>query len=86
MVEEKTREIQNYTDQLEETKQLCHRYSKTCLKQPLKIDKTKILMTNGSFMKVQSIAECSKWSIFGQEIISISLALSQKNEIEKWHL
>ena len=24
-----------------------------------KIDKTKILMTNGSFMKVKSIAECS---------------------------
>ena len=24
-----------------------------------KIDKTKILMTNGSFMKVESIAECS---------------------------
>ena len=28
-----------------------------------KIDKTKILMKNGSFMKVQSIAECSPWSI-----------------------
>ena len=27
-------------------------------KQPLKIDKTKILMTNGSLMKVNSIAEC----------------------------
>ena len=24
-----------------------------------KIDKTKILMTNGSFMKIESIAECS---------------------------
>ena len=32
---------------------------KTCLK----IDKTKILMTNGSLMKVKSIAECSPWSI-----------------------
>ena len=28
-----------------------------------KIDKTKILMTNGSLMKVESIAECSKGSI-----------------------
>ena len=28
-----------------------------------KTDKTKILMTNGSVMKVESIAECSPWSI-----------------------
>ena len=28
-----------------------------------KIDKTKILMTNCSLMKVKSIAECSPWSI-----------------------
>ena len=28
-----------------------------------KIDKTKILMTYGSLMKVESIAECSPWSI-----------------------
>ena len=35
-------------------------YSKTCLKQPLKIDKTKVLKTNGSLMKVESIEECSK--------------------------
>ena len=28
-----------------------------------KIDKTKILMKNGSLMKVKSIAECSHWSI-----------------------
>ena len=34
-------------------------YNKTCLKRPLKIDKTKILMTNGNLMKVESIAECS---------------------------
>ena len=38
-------------------------YSKTCVKQPLKKDKTKVLMTNGSLMKVKSIAECSHWSI-----------------------
>ena len=28
-----------------------------------KIDKIKVLMTNGSLMKVKSIAECSPWSI-----------------------
>ena len=28
-----------------------------------KTDKTKIFMTNGSLMKVESIAECSLWSI-----------------------
>ena len=28
-----------------------------------KIDKTKLLMVNGSLMKVKSIAECSLWSI-----------------------
>ena len=28
-----------------------------------KIDKTQILITNGSFMKVESSAECSPWSI-----------------------
>ena len=34
-------------------------YSKTCVKGHLKIDKTKIFMTNGSLMKVKSTAECS---------------------------
>ena len=34
-------------------------YSKTCPKRPLKKDKTKILMTDGSLMKVESISECS---------------------------
>ena len=38
-------------------------YSKTYVKLPLKKDKTNILMTNGSLMKVESIAECSAWSI-----------------------
>ena len=28
-----------------------------------KIDKTKFLLTNGSLMKAESIAECSPWSI-----------------------
>ena len=34
-------------------------YSKTCLKWPLKKDKTKVQMEHGSEMKVESIAECS---------------------------
>ena len=34
-------------------------YSKTCLNQPLKIDKTKALKTKGSLKQVKSIAECS---------------------------
>ena len=36
-----------------------HHYSKTCLKRPLKIDITKVLVENGSLMKVESKAECS---------------------------
>ena len=39
-------------------------HSKTCVKLPLKrLDKTKILVTNGSLMQDESIAECSKGSI-----------------------
>ena len=34
-------------------------YSKTCLKQPHKKDKTKVLKTGGSLVQVESIAECS---------------------------
>ena len=34
-------------------------YNKTCLKWSLKIDKTKVLKTDGSVMQVESIAECS---------------------------
>ena len=33
-------------------------YSKTCVKRPLK---KKVFMTNGSLMKVDSVAECSSW-------------------------
>ena len=33
-------------------------YSKTCVNGHSKIDRIKILMTNGSLMKVKSIAEC----------------------------
>ena len=38
-------------------------YSKLCLKPPLKKDKTKIVMTNGSLMNVERIAECTYWNI-----------------------
>ena len=38
-------------------------YSKAVLSGHSKIDKTKVFMTNGSLMKVKSIAECSPWSI-----------------------
>ena len=54
-----------YRESRNSTKQKVHvgsQYSKTCLKQPLKKDKTKILITNGSLMKVESIAECSPWT------------------------
>ena len=46
------------------TKQKVHvgsQNSKTCLKQPLKNDKTKILIANGNLMKVKRIAECSQY-------------------------
>ena len=54
------------------TKQKVHvssQYSKISRKQPLKNDKTKILLTFGSLMKVERIAECSliisdNWSSF----------------------
>ena len=42
-------------------KMLCT--DKPILSSHLKIDKTKTLMTNGSFMNVKSIAECSPWII-----------------------
>ena len=45
-----------YSESTNSTNQKVHvgsQYSKTCLKQPLKNDKTKILITNGSLMKVQ---------------------------------
>ena len=38
-----------------------YKYSKTCHGRPLK-DKTKILMKNGSLMKVKSIAKCLEHS------------------------
>ena len=39
------------------------KYSKTCLKRPLKNSQNKDLNDNGSLMKVEGIAECSPWSI-----------------------
>ena len=56
----------SYSESTNSTKQKVHvgcQYSKACLKQPLKKDKTKTLITNGSLMKVEGIAECSLWSI-----------------------
>ena len=47
----------SYSKSTNSTKQKVHvgsQYSKTCLKQSLKKDKTKILITNGSLMKVES--------------------------------
>ena len=43
--------------------QIKNKYSKVCVKRQLKIDKTMVLMTTESLMKVESIAECSPWSI-----------------------
>ena len=54
-----------YSKSINSTKQKVHvgcQYSKTCLKQPLKKGKIKILIKNGSLMKVEGIAECSPWS------------------------
>ena len=36
---------------------------KSVLSDHSKIDKTKVLMANGSFMKVESIEKCTPWSI-----------------------
>ena len=46
----------SYSKSTNSTKQKVHvgcQYSKTCIKQPLKKAKTKILITNGSLMKVE---------------------------------
>ena len=45
---------------------------KPALSRHSKIDKTKILKTNGSLMKVESIAECSPWSILQNFWLSLS--------------
>ena len=38
-------------------------YSKTCGKRPPKNRENKGLKTNGCLMKVETIAECSRWNI-----------------------
>ena len=56
----------SYNESTNSTKQkvhVCCQYRKTCLKATEKKDKTKILITIGSLMKVERIAECSPWSI-----------------------
>ena len=50
-------------------------YSKTCLKRPLKNRQTKGLKTNGSLMKVKSIAECSLGALKYRQMKKV-LALS----------
>ena len=46
-------------------------YSKTCLKRPLKNNiKTKVLKTNGSLLKVESIAFCDTFDL---HLVIISL-------------
>ena len=53
-----------------------HSPSKACVKRPLKIDKTWVLFTNGSLIKVEDIAECSKGSIlqiFNLHLVVIGL-------------
>ena len=52
-----------YSESMSSTKQKVHvgsQYSKTCLKQPLKTDKTKILIIIGSLMKVEILLTCIK--------------------------
>ena len=48
-------------------------YSKPVKTGHSKIDKTKILMTTDSLMKVQSIAECSLWMKVKREHFAILL-------------
>ena len=57
----------SYSESTNSTKPKVHvgcQYSKTCLKRPLNKVKTKLLITNGSRMKVEWIAECSPWHTF----------------------
>ena len=54
-------------------------YSETRIKRPLKKDKAMALMTHGSLMKVESIAECSLWSILQYFWPALSDKLVLKN-------
>ena len=51
-------------------------YSKTCLKRPIKQDQKKGFKTDYRLMQVQSIAECSHWSILQYLWPSLSYHLS----------
>ena len=55
--------IAYYNDDITLESKVNVKYSKTCVKRPFKSRKTNILMSNGSLMKVESIAECPTWSI-----------------------
>ena len=46
-----------------------------------KIDKTKILMTNGSLMQVESIAESSPWSILQYFWPALSDNINLENQV-----
>ena len=60
---------------------------KTCITvKPVwtKLDKTKILLTNGSSMKIKSIAECSKGSILPLEHSAIHVLWTALSENRSW--
>ena len=59
---EKTTRVQR-VDNFNEHSSICCLNRKTCLKRPLKIDKTKVLTLDFGLMQVESIAKCSLWSI-----------------------
>ena len=52
-----------YTRVIGVDKQLLYSTVNPVLNVHSKIDKTMVLTTNGSLMKVESITECSPWSI-----------------------
>ena len=56
------------------------RNSKHVLSGHSKIDKTKILMTNGNLMQVESIAESSHWSILQYFWPSLSDNIGPENQ------
>ena len=55
-ISDEVRKLSLFTSLLSQSLRL---YSKTCLKRSLKKDKIKVLKTNYSLMKLESIAECS---------------------------
>ena len=68
---------------------ICCRYSKTCLKWPLKANTKKLVFkTDYRLMQVNSIAECSKGSIlqYFQPSLSFHLSLRSFLSIFEWPL